>query len=220
MVYIIQAEEQEITFDLLQKLAAVLLAESPGLTPADATYRIHSSHGMLAMADKAEAMRISQRFHQLGFRNFVLDELLDPPKAEHLNLERPELSGEVGLVVLGRLRTVTERTVRDYDARRRSIALAVTGIPLPTSRARERTVEESDTRFCLDLFTPGKHWRARPGSPMPIQAVLSTVSIANAHLSRGVRSLLKGDRDIPTFEKEDDYDKYVTWLYQLRFARS
>jgi hypothetical protein len=220
MAYIIQAEEREITVDLVQQLAPILLAESPGLSPADATYRIRSSRGMLAIGDKAEAMRISQRFDQLGFRNFVLDELLDPPKAEHLNVEKPELDGEVGLVALAILHTVTERTVRDFDARRRSIALAITGIPLPTSGSRERTVEESDTRFCLDLFTPERHWGARPGSLVPIQAVLSTASIANAYLSSGVRSLPKGDRNLPTFGSEADYNRYVTWLYQLRCARS
>ncbi len=105
MAYIIQAEEQEITSDLLQQLAPVLLAESPGLTPADATYRIRSSHGMLVIAGKAEAMRISQRFDQLGFPNFVLDELLNPPRAEHLNVEKPELDGEVELAVSGKFGT-------------------------------------------------------------------------------------------------------------------
>ena len=220
MVYIVQAEEQDITLDLLQQLAAVLLAESSGLTHADATYRIHSSHGILPVADKAEATRISQRFNEFGFRNFVLDELLGLPKPEHLNLEKPEVGGEVGLAVVARLRLVTERTIRSFNPRRFTLSLAVTGIPLRSSGIEERTVEESDTRDCLDLFTPGKHSRARPESSLPIQALLGNAAISNAYLSAGARSLMRGDRkSIPTFEKEDNHDKYVTWLYQLRYTR-
>jgi hypothetical protein len=216
--YLIQAdEEQEVSDDLLQQLAAVL-AESPELTFADATYRVHSSHGILAIEGKEEAARISQRFNDLGFRNFVVQELLTPPRPQHLNLETPELDEEVGLAVAARLHFVTERTVREFNVRRFSLSLAITGIPRPRAAIEKRTIEQSDTRFYLDLFTQTKHWRAQVGSPLPIQALLGKAQMPKAHLSKGVQILMQGEHHIPTFQREDDYDKYITWLYQLRFA--
>jgi hypothetical protein len=219
MAYIIQAEETEIPLELLQQLAAVLLAESPGLTHPDATYRIHSSHGIMLIADKAGATRISQRFNELGFRNFVVDELLELPKAEHLNLEKPELNEEVELAVVARLTLSTERTVSSLNVKRFSLSLALTGIPLPRAGIEQRTVQESDTRYCLDLFTLTRHWQARPGSRLPIEAVLGSLKTRDPYLSAGAKRLMSGERNLPTFGDEADYEKYVTWLYQSRYAR-
>jgi hypothetical protein len=217
MAYIIQAEEQDISFHLLQQLAAVL-AETPGLTHADATYRIHSSHGILALADKAEATRISQRFTALGFQNFLRDELLHVPRPEHLNLEKPGLDGEAELVVAARLHVVTERHVLDINPFR--IRMAYPEIPIPGSSIEESTVEERDTHYCLDLFTSARHWRARPGSLPQIQAFLGATKKPDTCLNAGARDLINGERHLPTFGSEEDYKKYVTWLYQLRYAKA
>ena len=218
MAYLIQAdEEQEISRDLLQQLAAVL-AESPELTFADATYRIHSSHGIMAIQGTEEAARISRRFNDLGFRNFVVQELLNPPRPQHLNLEKPGLDEEVGLAVAARLNFVTKQTVREFNARRFLIGMATTGIPRPGAAMDNRTVEHSDTRFCLDLLTLTKRWQARAGSSVPIQVFLADTPMPDAYLSKGAQVLKQGDHDIPTFQKDEDYDKYVTWLCQLRYA--
>ena len=219
MAYVIQAdEEQEISHDLLQQLAATL-AESPELTFADATYRIHSSHGILAIQGTKEAARISRRFNDLGFRNFVVQKLLHPPRPQHLNLEKPELDEEVGLAVAARLHFVTETTVREFNARRFSIGLAITGIPRPGAAMEKRTVEHSETRFYLDLLTLTKRWQASAGSLAPIQALLAATPMPGAYLSKGAKTLMQGDHDIPTFQKDEDYDRYVTWLCQLRYAK-
>ncbi len=79
MIYVIQSEERDIPLELLQQLAAVL-AETPGLTHADATYRIHNSRGILAVENRSEADRVSQRFTELGFASFILEQLLTPPR--------------------------------------------------------------------------------------------------------------------------------------------
>ena len=218
MAYVIQAdEEEEISQDLLQQLAAVL-AESPELTFADATYRIHSARGILAVQGAEEAARISRRFNGLGFRTFVVQELLSPPRPQHLNLEKPGLDEEVGLAVAARLNFVTERTVREFNARRFLIGLATTGIPRRGAAMEKRTFEHSDTRFYLDLLTPTTRWQARAGSSVPIQAFLADTPMPDAYLSKGAKVLMQGDHDIPTFQKDEDYDKYVTWLCQLRYA--
>jgi len=219
MIYIIQSEEQDIPLELLQQLAAVL-AEAPGLTHADATYRIHNARGILAVEDRAEADRVSQGFTELGFANFILEQLLTPPRPENLNLGKPDLDPDIGLAVVAKLQVVTERTVREFKQRGFAIGPALAGIPIPRVRMEERTVEDSDTRFYLDLFTSSRHWRARPGVPVPIQALLSTVVVKDAYLSAGARVLMQGDsRHVPRFDNEKDYDKYIMWLYQLKYAR-
>jgi hypothetical protein len=83
----------------------------------------------------------------------------------------------------------------------------------------KRTVEHSDTRFYLDLLTLTKRWQARVGSPVPIQALLADTPMPDAYLSKGAKILMQGDHDIPTFQKDEDYDRYVTWLCQLRYAK-
>ncbi len=219
MAYIIQAEETQIPLELLQQLAAVLLAESPDLTHADATYRIHSARGMMPVSDRAEATRISQRFAELGYQNFVVDELLDLPKAEPLNLEKPQLDEEVGLAVVARLHISTERTVTSFNVKRFSLSLALTGIPLPRAGREQKTVQDSETRYCLDLFTGRRHWKARPGSRRPIEALLGSMKTRDPYLSAGAKSLMSGERNLPTFGDEEEYGRYLTWLYQLRYGR-
>jgi hypothetical protein len=219
MIYVIQSEERDIPLELLQQLAAVL-AETPGLTHADATYRIHNSRGILAVGNRSEADRVSQRFTELGFASFILEQLLTPPRPENLNLEKPNLDPDIGLAVVARLHLVTERTVREFRQRGFAIGPALAGIPIPRVRMEERTVEDSDTRFYLDLFTSSRHWRARPGVPAPIQALLGTPVVKDAYLGAGARLLLQGDsRHLPRFDDERDYDRYIMWLYQLRYAR-
>jgi hypothetical protein len=218
MIYVIQAEEQDIPFELLQQLAAVL-AEAPGLTHADATFRIHNSRGILAVENKAEADRVSQRFNELGVLTFVSGQVLTPPRPENLNLGKPDLDPEIGLAVAARLQLVTERTVREFKQRGFAIGPALVGIPIPRLGMEERTVEDSDTRFYLDLFSSSRHWRARPGIPLPIQTLLNAAITGDVYLSKGARVLKQGDsRSIPRFDNEKDYDKYITWLYQIKYA--
>jgi len=220
MAYIIQAEEREIPAELLGELAAAFLAQSPDLTHADATYRVRSAAGMLPMADMAAAARVAQRFNEIGLRCFVVERLLDLPRPEPLNLERPGPAAEADLAVAARLRLVTERTVREFSPRRLVRSMVITGLPLPGSATEERTVEDRDTRYCVDLFTAGRHWHARPGSPVRIRPLLGELKESGAYLSEGARRLLGGDPGVRTFENEADYDHYLTWLYHMRYARA
>jgi len=219
MIYVIQAEEQSIPLELLQQLAAVL-AEAPDLTLADTTYRIRNAHGMLAVEDRAEADRVSRRWTELGFPNFILDQLITVPRPENLNLDKPDFDPGIGLAVVTKLEIVTERTVREFQQRGFALGPALTGIPVPRVRMEERTIEESSARFYLDLFTASRHWRARPGVSMRIEALLGTASLKDARLSAGARGLMKGEsRHVPRFDNEKDYEKYIRWLYHLRYVR-
>lgn len=217
MPYVIQAEEQEIDLDLLQRLADVLLAEVSDITRADATYRVRRAGGILQVKERAAADRISARFTELGLRSFALEELLDPPRPQHLNLEKPQIEGEVELAIAGRLHRVDRKVVKTTRVGL-SLPWAMAGIPVPKARTEERKVEESDTRYCLDLFASGTHWSARPGYPQAAQEMLTKVVTPATALSAGAASLLQGDKNIPEFGQEADYERYVTWLYQQRYA--
>jgi hypothetical protein len=217
MPYVIQAEEREIDVDLLQRLADVLLDEVSDLTRADATYRVRRAGGILQVKERAAAGRISARFTELGLHSFVVEELLEPPRPQHLNLEKPEIEGEVELAVAGRLHQVDRKVIKTTRVGL-SLPWAMAGIPVPKARTEERRVEESDTRYALDLFASGTHWRARPGYPQAVEDMLVKVVTPATSLSAGAASLLQGGRDIPEFGQEADYERYVTWLYQQRYA--
>ena len=216
MAYLIQAEEREIPYELFVRLAEII-DESPVLTYADATSELHHGHGILHFEDKAEAERVLTRFNAIGFRCFLLDKLLDlpPPEALHLPAPNPEAPPE--LVVAARLDTVTERKVWSYNPWR--IRLSIFGnIPLTTG-IEERTVEQPDSSFCLDLLTRTRHRRAHSGSWIPIRECLVTANLATAYHNAGAQKLIANDRNIIHFGSEADYDHYVKWLYQLQYAK-
>jgi hypothetical protein len=193
------------------------MAESPELVLADATYQLRSSHGMLAFPGRAEAVRLSARFEALGVSTFLLDSLLEPPKPELLSLARPQVGEAVGLAAIAGLHLTTEHKVVSINPLRAQIAYP--RIPIPGSSIEETTVEEHDSRYSLDLFTRQRHWRAQPASLVPIQEFLREADLSAAYLGAGVRKLQAGDRHLPTFASEHEYDRYLTWLYQLRYAR-
>jgi hypothetical protein len=216
MPYIIQAEEQDISNDLLQQLAAVL-AELPELILADAIHRIHNCHGLLVVEDKIQALHISQRFTELGFPNFILEELLALPKPERLNLEKPEAAEKFDLAVAARVQ-ITEQST-DHEYRMTGIGLAAVGLGIPRLRIEEKTVEHTDTHFFLDLFTSESHWRAQADVTLRIKTFLEKLNNPTVHLDRGADSLMKGETNLPTFRKAADYERYLSWQYQLRYVK-
>ncbi len=216
MVYIIQAQEQDISYEFLQNLANVL-ADSPGLTHADATFRVHNSHGIFAVEDPTDATRISQRFSELGLSNFIVPALLPPPKPEPLNADHPQLEGPVELAVAAELDLVAETTRWNFSPWRMRM-IYPSRIPIPGSGTEEWIEKREDTRFYLDLFTQTKHWRVRPGSSVVVQRLLGDLNLSGAYLNSGVKTLLRGERRLPRFATEEEFDKYVSWLYQLRYA--
>jgi hypothetical protein len=48
--------------------------------------------------------------------------------------------------------------------------------------------------------------------------VFTALNVTDAYLSEGVRSLSRDDRRVPAFTDGKDHERYLTWLYQLRFA--
>jgi len=70
----------------------------------------------------------------------------------------------------------------------------------------------------LDLYTREQHWRVKSAMLPRIVDVFAAVDVSEAYLSEGVRSLSRTDRDVPVFTSEKLHEKYLTWLYQMRFA--
>jgi hypothetical protein len=217
MAYLIGEEERSLELDLLQELAAMLREEIPELALADATFRVRSALRILRVEEQAVAERLCARFGERGFRCFTMEKLLEVPPAAHLNLEKPELGGEVELAVAARLNLVTEKKVTT-TRHGISLPMALAGVPVPVKRTEESTTHESDTRYHVDLFTADKHWRARPGNPMAIRVVLLDAVRPSTVLSPGAREMMQGEKCHVTFGQEAEYATYVTWWYQVRYA--
>ncbi len=215
MVYVVQAEEREIPLDLLQQLAQVM-AESKEIVQADATYRIRSSRGILRFDDREEADRVSRGFYELGLPNFVLDELLQPPKPERLNLGKPVIDEEVALAAVAKLRITTER--KTTEIKPLLMRMSFGRIPMRDTAVQETTTKQRSTRFYLDVFTLHRHLRARTGTVMQILEFLGTMMMPGALLGEGAKRLMRGDRNVITFTDEKDYETYLKWLYQIRYA--
>jgi hypothetical protein len=215
MVYLLQAEEREISYELLQDLAMVL-AESPEVVFADATRKVHTSHGIMEFESRAEAERVSARVAGLGFRTFIVDHLLAPPEPERLDPAGAQIAEEIELGAAARVDTVDRHKVTTFNPLR--LRIAYPRIPIPSSVIDEEWVEDRNTEYSLDLFAGPRHWRLQHASAGPFVEFLQGLALSTATLGAGARSLLAGSRNLPRFSSEKDYQRYLTWLYQLRYA--
>jgi hypothetical protein len=219
MVYIVQVEEQEISRELLPQLAKLLI-KPPDIIFADATHRIRSARGLLAFDEKAEAAIVSKQFNELGYRNFLLDELLPLPKRERLSLEQAELDPNIGLAAAAKFVSTSESTVEKANLNVGKLAtFALTGFMLPGSGKQTETVKHSETTYLLELFTAEKRWQAPAAITPPLQHLLNKLpDAASVYYSLGAQNLRQGNTHLPTFESAKDYEHYLTWLFQLRYA--
>jgi|WetSurMetagenome_2_1015567.scaffolds.fasta_scaffold193524_2 hypothetical protein len=215
MVYLIQAEEPDISFDCLQELAAALI-RPPEVTFADATHLVHNAHGIFELPDTGEAERVAQAFVEVNFPTFTLESLLPLPPPKPLNLHRPEIKGGVQLAIAGQVRLVREELQPKPSP---ALFSRVMGLG-SRSRIDESTLEHDTIWNHLEIFTDQGHWQARAEVEIVLVECLSKLTLAGAFLSVGVRHLLEKNRRLPLFNKEADYNRYVTWLYQVRYARN
>jgi hypothetical protein len=216
MPYLIQAEDRPLTPDLLHRLAQVM-AESPDLVLADATFRLTHGHGVLPVEDQKEAERLVARFTELGFPHFLVDALVAVPKAERLRLEHPAPEAAVELVAAARLDMLPEHTP-PVAAAPLGIRLIPFRAPTLNENSPERILADNAVRYYLDLGTREKRWRAVHLSLVPIEDFLSKAGLPATALTAPAQALLTGNQDLPRFPREADYERYVTWLYQLRYA--
>jgi len=216
VTYLIQGDEFEIGADLRERLAEAIVACTE-LTLTDARYRLRNAQGILQFGDRAEAERVSARFTEIGFANFLLDELLPVPRARLLGVGAQLPEEPIGLVALALLATEKTRVVGESSRLGQRVGYALfTGMRLEASQ--EETVTEREERYLLDLFTRQEHWRLRSGALPRIVDTFAALRLDDARLNEGILSLTHEDRRVPTFTDENDHERYLTWLFQLRFA--
>ena len=216
MTYLVQGDEFEIGPELRERMAQVMAA-SDELTLADARYRLRSAHGILRFDDRAEAERVAAQFTEMGFANFLLEELLPVPRPRLLGVGGQLPDEPMGLVALALLSTETARVVADANPLGRRVGYAFfTG--LGSEPREEETVTERETHYRLDLFTRESHWRVQSGALVRIVDAFTALNVTDAYLSEGVRSLSRDDRRVPVFADEKEHERYLTWLFQLQFA--
>ena len=216
MTYLIQGDEVEIGPELRERMAEVIAA-STELTLTDARYRLRNARGMLRFDNRAEAERVAAQFTEMGFANFLLDELLEVPRPRLLGVGAQIPEEPIGLVVLALVATETSRVVADANPLSQRVGYALfTGLGYEPQE--EETVTTRDTHYWLDLLTRESHWLVRSGALPRIVDVFTALNLADARLSEGVHSLSHDDRRVPGFADEKNHERYLTWLYQLRFA--
>jgi hypothetical protein len=214
MPYVVQAKEQEISSDQFQQLAGII-AESPELTLADATLRLHAAHGLLATADQAEAAHLCQRFNALGLESFILQKLVPMSRAQHLALGHPNVEGEIELVTVGRLNSIKQSSTWHVEI----AVVSIQGmVGMPGARIKEDTYDEHQIIFVMDVFSATKRWQACIDTSMAIKHFLGSVDLSKARLSAGAEHLAEGNLQVTRFADERDYEQYVLWQYQLAFA--
>lgn len=217
MPYLILADERELPYDLLVQLAKVM-DESADIVLADATRQLLHSHGILTIPDQREAERVAARFAALGVPNFLRATLLQVPLPKLFPLLHPRLDGAIELAVIGHLKLTTEH--RQIIVNPLSAQLAGTiEFPSPGSSTETITATQHDTHFTIDLFTHAHHWRGQALALVAVQAFLKGIDLSAARLGAGVRNLQAGERRVPAFTDEQGYERYLSWLFQLRYAR-
>jgi hypothetical protein len=216
MVYLVQAEEREISFELLQQLAAVL-ARPPELSLADAAHRVQHAYGIFEMPDEAEAARVARGFAAAGFATITAPELFPPPPLEPLDLHHPELGGPVELAVAGELHLIREQDKWEYKV----FAASPEGdFSVDPVRIDDDKLPHHAVQYYLDIFIAQRHWRVRTDLALALQEGLAKLDVSRARLGRGVRQLLEDGRQLPIFQKTGEYELYVAWLYQLLRLRT
>jgi hypothetical protein len=216
VTYLIQGDEREIGPELRERMAQVIAACTE-LTLTDARYRLRNAYGILRFEDRAEAERVAARFTEMGFANFLLEELLEVPRPRLLGVGAQVPEEPIGLVVLALLSTETTRTETTPGRLSRRIGFGLfTG--LAWAPPEEEKVTSREEHYLLDLFTREQHWLVRSGALPRIVDVFTALNVTDAYLSEGVRSLSRDDRRVPAFTDGKDHERYLTWLYQLRFA--
>ena len=216
MVYLIQGDEFEIGSELRDRMAEVIAAATE-LTLTDARYRLRNARGILRFDNRAEAERVAAQFTEMGFANFLLDELLEVPRPRLLGVGAQIPEEPIGVVVLALLATETTRAVTTPARLSRRVGFGLlTGIAW--APPEEEKVTKREEHYLLDLLTRDQHWLVRSGALARIVEVFTALNLTDARLSEGVHSLSHEDRRVPVFPDEKEHERYLTWLFQLRFA--
>jgi hypothetical protein len=226
--YIVQKEEKEIDFDLYEALSKSLVAEA-GMHITDAKIRMRLFYGILNIPEEEQAKKVSEHFQELGLDNFVLaeDELLELPEMELLSEDCLEEITEPDLFAAGRIFEEIKEVSTRFNPFKQQFAPGSFGgnmlslpRPIPGTAIEKRVRTKRQTTYCVDAFTRQRHWRiARGWPPRREIEILESLISSEAYLNQGMKSMLEGQINIISFEKQEQYNSHLTWLFQMRYAQ-
>jgi hypothetical protein len=210
-VYVLQTEEVELGLSELSKFAEILRREM-GITPIEATAQLKRAFGILRMPDPALAEKVSAALTAGGIKTKVFRRLLLLP--ELLPREADSSGFQPELIAAGILLEETSKAIRQ---RFRPSARV--------SMVRESTTTATELTFVIDAMNQtGRARREEGGLSDPLKKWLAGVvesagqTPGGPYLSSGVKLLLEGRRNLPRFQSEVNYERYLTRLFNLRYA--
>jgi hypothetical protein len=218
MPFLIFAEERELPYEMLVQLAQIM-DESSEIALADATRQLHQAYDILHIPTADEAQRLVARFAALGVKSFALDALLEVPLPKLFHLQRPRHEGVIELAILGCMKIVTEHRQIIFNPLNAQVTYPnEMGMAIAHNTTETMTANQHDSHITIDIFTDTDHWRGQVEVFVAAQSFLKDLDLSNAMLSDGIRKLQAGEHHLPTFTDEHDYDRYVSWLFHLRYA--
>lgn len=217
--YVVQREEKEIDFELFEQLADALSRET-GIPKLDAKMQMKHFYGMLNVTDEERAQKISESFKKTGLDNFILreEQLIQLPRHKQLGKDYLDSMKLTELIAVGEIsREIEEKSWRVNLLRMKFIGPR---IPVLGSSIEENVRRKRQTVYYLDFFTRQTHWRiTRDSLPKREMAFLKDIGLSKTYLTQSVKRNLEGNERVISFSSEIDYNKYLTWLFQLRYAK-
>lgn len=226
--YIVQSEEKEIDFDLFEALSKSLVTEA-GMHITDAKIRMRLFYGMLNIPEEEQAKKVSEHFQELGLDNFVLkeEELVQMPQMEIPGDTSLEGIADPDLIAAGRIFEEIKEISSYVNPLKQhynpggmgNLALGMPSV-IPGTGIEKRVRTKRQTTYCVDVFTREKYWRiARSWPPRREIECLKSLIGSEAYLTQSMESMLEGQINIISFQKEEQYNSHLTWLFQMRYAR-
>ncbi len=72
----------------------------------------------------------------------------------------------------------------------------------------------------IDIFTRHRHFRMQDKNiRRGVDELISEIDIKSIYLNECIKGILEGRRGIIRFSEVRHYDRYLSWLVQLRYAK-
>ena len=217
--YLIQRKEKDIDHDLANRLVDFLVINL-NIPKIDAQMQIKHFPGIIKISGKDETQNLSKDFQSAGLDNFILEEkdFVPLPKREAITGSLENTIETPGLIAAGKVYKKTEQTVKSWNPLKMKSIFA---LPLIVdSGVREKRNTSTQTTYYIDIITRGKRWEiSRPVFPEKEIKELEQFDLLNTYLTRDIRKMFRGQRDIITFTERTYYNEYLTWLMQVVFAK-
>jgi hypothetical protein len=210
-IYLLQQEEMELALPELQKYAGVF-QQVLGIAAVEATAQLKRANGIFRMPDRQTADGLSAALEEAGMKCFVVQNLLFPPAS----VPEGALAGPLqpGLIVASRV------MVEKAETQRRAVRTGT------FSRVMSESTKTSlEMAFVVDVMNREARVQKvdKVFSEQTRQWMSQMIEVAKGgpeevHVNSGVTITLEGRRDLPRFQNQQLYERYITWLFNLYYA--